>query len=333
MKLMNKVVLAILLSFSINLIVARDIKDLLIGSWIKTNIEYGDGTKLSIENSVNMQYLRFTFRDYKTLFKAISYDNLGGKFEYTLLNNNVIKAELVLYQIEKITNDTLILKEITTSGTQGFRYFFEKESVYQSRIKLDKSMFFSFNSDTFYFESIKFRPEYLGDLPFNYVLSQKLTKYRIENIEEAFIATMIINEFGKLDSINIQKGINSRYDKKAFEIIKQNSSKWKPAYYNGKAIKTMKILKIQYGDPSTAIIYHSTYFEGLKLELSNDYLGAIDAYSKCIELNPKDPDAYYHRGLCKIKVNKYEEACTDFNFVVTVKKYDINDLINKYCSK
>ena len=330
---MNKVLFFILLLFSINTIKGNNINDLLIGSWIKTDIEFVDGSKLPIENSVNMQYLRFTFRDSKTLYKSTSFDFLGGKFEYSILNDRGIKAEFILYEVEKVTKDSLILKEITQTGKTGFRYFFEKESLYQSKIRLDSSMFYVVNSDTIYLESEKFRPEYLGDLPFQFVLSQKLSNYRQFDKEELFMVSMIINEYGELENITLQKGINEKYDNKAIEIIKQNAKKWKPATYNGKTIKTLKILKIQYGDPQKMPLYHLDYFEGIKFEQIRKFDKAIKFFTKCIELNPDDPDAYYHRGICKIKQEKFVDACSDFSFVKNTKKYDIESLIKKYCEK
>ena len=44
---------------------------------------------------------------------------------------------------------------------------------------------------------------------------------------------------------------------------------------------------------------------------ANDYTGAISDYSKAIELDPNDFDAYYNRALSKTYLKGYSEAITD----------------------
>ena len=44
-----------------------------------------------------------------------------------------------------------------------------------------------------------------------------------------------------------------------------------------------------------------------------DFSGAIEDYSKFIELKPNYPDVYYHRGSAKSKLGDHAGAMMDFN--------------------
>ena len=43
-----------------------------------------------------------------------------------------------------------------------------------------------------------------------------------------------------------------------------------------------------------------------------DEKGAIDDFTKAIEINPKDSNAFVQRGYTKFELKNYEEACIDF---------------------
>lgn len=60
------------------------------------------------------------------------------------------------------------------------------------------------------------------------------------------------------------------------------------------------------------------YFElGYNKYESDDYQGAIEAYSKAIDLSPDNPELYYHRGLCKSLLDMNEEAIKDFDVAIS----------------
>ena len=58
----------------------------------------------------------------------------------------------------------------------------------------------------------------------------------------------------------------------------------------------------------TADEYFNRGFDKSNLE---DYRGAIDDFSKAIELNPNDGGAYYNRGLAKEALEDYRGAIHD----------------------
>jgi uncharacterized protein (TIGR02145 family) len=55
---------------------------------------------------------------------------------------------------------------------------------------------------------------------------------------------------------------------------------------------------------------------------NHDFIGAIELYSKAIELNPNSSTAYYNRGIAKTEMQDYINASTDFaNSAEIEKKY------------
>ncbi len=47
--------------------------------------------------------------------------------------------------------------------------------------------------------------------------------------------------------------------------------------------------------------------------------GAIEDYTKAIEINPKDADAYKFRGVAKDELGDYFDAILDFNKSIELK--------------
>ena len=51
--------------------------------------------------------------------------------------------------------------------------------------------------------------------------------------------------------------------------------------------------------------------------ITRKYDQAITLYSKSIQLDNKYPDAYFKRGICYVKTERYTEAVDDFNNFLT----------------
>ncbi len=63
-----------------------------------------------------------------------------------------------------------------------------------------------------------------------------------------------------------------------------------------------------------------------------DYKGAIADYSKAIELNPKDADAYAGRGLAKITLGQKDSGCLDLSKAGELGLAEAYETIKKYCN-
>ena len=59
---------------------------------------------------------------------------------------------------------------------------------------------------------------------------------------------------------------------------------------------------------------------------------AIDDFSKVIEMNPKDYEAFFARGNAKYQANKKDEACLDWSKAGELGYMKVYDVIKKTCN-
>ena len=61
------------------------------------------------------------------------------------------------------------------------------------------------------------------------------------------------------------------------------------------------------------------YFnQGVEKYRAENYLGAIDDYTKALKIDPQDSDAYYNRGLAKYDLEDYQGAIDDYNNAIEI---------------
>jgi tetratricopeptide (TPR) repeat protein len=73
------------------------------------------------------------------------------------------------------------------------------------------------------------------------------------------------------------------------------------------------------------------YDRGKVKHVLQDYTGAIEDYSKAIELDPEHKDAYYFRGLSKIFLGLQDSGCLDLKKARDLGHPQASEAINKYC--
>ncbi len=168
------------------------------------------------------------------------------------------------------------------------------------------------------------------------VINFKLTKDQIVTLTAGIVQTELIEEKWNTENLkywlkakitanpqDVIKSIDSlRKDrekvkeleelrKKSEELLKENE-------------RLTKELKTAKGDAKqeTAQAYKrnidnlsaTEWFEkGLKLGMSGNYTDAVKAFSKAIELNPSDAEAYYNRGTAYGMLANTQQAIKDFN--------------------
>ena len=107
------------------------------------------------------------------------------------------------------------------------------------------------------------------------------------------------------------------------ELKRNKQSNMKRVFY---LIITLTLSISSYSQ--TAIEY---YKRGNAKEKLQDYTGAIADYTKAIELNPKDPSAYYNRGLAKIDLSQKDSGCLDLSKAGEWGAERAYEMIKKYC--
>ena len=62
---------------------------------------------------------------------------------------------------------------------------------------------------------------------------------------------------------------------------------------------------------------NNSFNSGLDKYEQGDYQGAIDDFTKAIEIHPQNADAYYNRGTTKGKLKDYQGAIADYNKAIS----------------
>jgi tetratricopeptide (TPR) repeat protein len=128
--------------------------------------------------------------------------------------------------------------------------------------------------------------------------------YRAEACYEGGSVADAIKDYSRIieiDPLNIRA-----YDRRAW--IKKFSF-----HDDSEAIKDyLKIIEI---DPENIIAYHN--IASIKYD-HDDFPGAIDAFTRIIEINPDD-EVYYDRGSAKEKLHLYQEALEDYDLAIGIK--------------
>jgi len=63
-----------------------------------------------------------------------------------------------------------------------------------------------------------------------------------------------------------------------------------------------------------------------------DFRGAIQDFSKAIEINENDASAYLNRGIAKYNLGNKPDACLDWSKAGELGDYNAYDLIKENCN-
>ena len=180
----------------------------------------------------------------------------------------------------------------------------------------------------------------------------KLTKDQIVTLTAGIVQTELIEEKWNTDNLkywlkakitanpqDVIKAIDSlrkdRIKVKELEELRKKSEELLKE--NGRLTKELKTAK---GDAKqkSAQAYKrnidnlnaTEWFEkGYELDISGNYTDAEKAYSKAIELNPRDSVAYYNRGNAYYKLGNYQQAIKDYNRAIELNPQYANAHYNR----
>jgi tetratricopeptide (TPR) repeat protein len=62
------------------------------------------------------------------------------------------------------------------------------------------------------------------------------------------------------------------------------------------------------------------------------YEQALSDFTKVIELDPDDPEAYYERGFTYLRLNNWEEAIADYDRSIALDHGDAATFYNRACA-
>lgn len=116
------------------------------------------------------------------------------------------------------------------------------------------------------------------------------------------------------------------YSQTSEAYLKSGLNKEKRENYVGAIVAFSKAIEL---NPNDATAYNYRGFARSKIK---DFRGSIVDFNKAIELNPKDKDSFFYRGISKITLHQKESGCLDLSKAGELgfdKAYDaIKDLCN-----
>ncbi len=170
------------------------------------------------------------------------------------------------------------------------------------------------------------------------VINYQLTKDQITALAAGIVKTKIIKEKwdGKKYWLKVKIDADPREVAKSIDNLRQDKQKTRDLEESRKKInallgdleglrkelKTAKSDKIkvkQYNDAIEELSASGSFVNGLMLHYSGDYIGAIDAYSKAIEMDPKYEIAIEWRGLAYFfNQSNSQKALADFDKLIEI---------------
>jgi len=73
------------------------------------------------------------------------------------------------------------------------------------------------------------------------------------------------------------------------------------------------------------------YNRGVCKMTLTDFKGALDDFSKAIELNPEDFDYYHNKGYVELQLGMIDEACKDFKIGRAKGDKTVDEVIKQAC--
>ncbi|WP_196283230.1 energy transducer TonB [Hymenobacter jeongseonensis] len=312
---------------------AKSASELLLGSWIKTRIQAKTGEELPITFRSKKAYLRFSFYKNGQGFKSVDFRDKGFAMAYAIKSNTLVFG-INTYTVESIDSAHLVLLEEASAGTDepAIRYTFTREQQYQNTLPAEQETAVYRRDKLVYKESQKLTPELQ--------LKSSLDAFLLDNISALhasssvagfFVASFVVLPSGKLDTIQIHKGRNQAFDKQFVKAIRKTDGLWRPAMLDGNTVAVEKEIRFKFSTFATRMDYDQKYNMAIKLKNQGEYQSAIALLSVCIQLDPYEIDAYYHRATCYQESNQIQNACTDWQQVKTLGSKDADEWLAKFC--
>jgi hypothetical protein len=204
-------------------------------SWIKTTATSLTGKEPQIV--ADTLYTRYTF-DGSNLFISFypAWDTY--KQEWSMEGDQLIVGPTI-YLVEALTDTSLIIVQ------PGFRRTeFLTEEYISSQDKHLVSLG-EHNGKPLYQANKQITPRYLKHISFYDKMREGLELGNLTQPDK-FQVTFIVTEEGKVENVQLVKGMAPGHDKDVMERIQKTSKNWKPAYFKGQPIQTQLLYEVKF---------------------------------------------------------------------------------------
>jgi hypothetical protein len=313
----------------------------LFNKWIKTNAEFIDRRKLTDENPLKYQYVKYSFERPNKVFIGLAFDNKTALFFEKEGNEIKIKNatgfQVNNFLIDKLTPDELILIQKgrgTFDDSDCIKLYFVEEKKYQNSIALRPSDIFSINNvDTIYKASEKVYPEFNSDKSFYDFCSEYIPeKQAVMSTNSFFLATFIVRKSGIIDNVQVLEKINDKFEKQFRVALKKSTKYWAPAKVNGHDVDTQMNVTFKFISSSNFLLMYDYLKKGKSAMMDFDFTGALYYFDQLLEKDTANVETLYNKAICELKLGNKEQACLDLKKVLASGKYRVDDLISSECN-
>lgn len=337
-----KQVLTLFLFLSYSSLFAQTSKSQLLGSWVKSKVEYKDGEELSDGEALKYSYLRYSFENPNKVFVGFAYDDKGTQMTFSI-NNNVLELKNSFgfvsnsFYVEKQSDNELVLLQMGQNGFESpdcLRYYFVSEESYQKSLTLTPADILAVNgTDTLYASSPKVYAKYKGDVSFHDYLTANIPAYKgVVASDNFFLATFIIRKTGEVDSLQVLESISPAFDKQFVKAFNKAKGKWQPATIGGKSVDVRMKEQFRFVSSDNFLPSYDYSNKGMEAMRAKEYLKAIYYFDKGLEALPTDSDMLYQRAICKLQLGNSTAACEDLQKIKALGKTTADELIKKTCN-
>lgn len=331
---MIRFILPILLLFQYSCVNAQAKPADFTGSWVKVGLRYYSGEELPSTHVLKHQYFKIKFTPNQKAFKSLDATVDGTPFDYSIHRKGLTIGYLEYTYDFSSKKDTLVLMEHYEGRLidQSYVYVFIREEKFQDAMPLQKNMYFLRKRDTVFLESQKIYPTFTkSDEDFHSFLLSNVSSPKDKRNHPLLIASFIITEKGKIDSITIQRSINSKFDSQFKRALMESEKYWTPAIYKGKAVPVQKTHKLQFLSSPKMMVIMENYPLAIEEMQQGNYHLAISLFSRCLNAYPNDKDSLFKRAICYLQLNQPEMACEDWLALKQLDDDRVDQLIATHC--
>ena len=335
-----------------NVIFCQDLNNT---KWYRFHMERLDGSRIIERSSQYNPYLLYDF--HKSTVNVVSFVQ-NGNFDYSI-KDDILKIErLGTFKIKSLTDSMLIIEEIPVSEYSLDKtnriYLYDESHYYNYLIK--NRLVKNENNDTLVFNNL-LRPFYKGYTikELGRHIASKLN-YKIENAH--LTGEIILMNNGKISEVNIydESIASPGFMEKFKNALWATSGNWdipKIENYNFFKIK----FNVRFEDSGNKIEFHyllsnpefvdvypnlsikrkkeaaENYNKGVEYLQIGDMKNSIEYLSKCVALDNIYIDAFYNRAIAYYKLNKIENACSDWKYLNSLGQKEGEKLYKQYCTE
>jgi hypothetical protein len=322
-------------------------KRTILGGWVKTKAEMKDGSRIVERNSTRTGFLLYAFGENDDVYFGT--DPLINQFHFTYkIKDSIIDIAQTSYQIIKLTKDSLILQDINPNLNDDklARFYFVKLETHHND---QKQVYDSVVRDSVYNITNFIFPQSIG------ATNQVTNSLRGISASGRLKLSFVITKHGNIADIRLLENdsLSKSTADRIVDELENTRDSWYPGSVNGKPVNialqmTVEIKKdskyigfitpftpsgnLYKGLPMQDIIKEQAAFnEGIDFSKKHDFVKALDAFTRCLQTDEINLDAYYFRAAIFFQTGNKKAACDDWSKLSQLGQVLATKYLMKYC--